>query len=89
MKEILTAAQAAREIGCTAQKVRMRMKLGLWDLGEVIPAKKLGRVYSDEYNVHRRKLEKFLGRPIKEVNPNDLYPIPAPAADVPAAESAD
>lgn len=64
MKEILTAAEAAREIGCTAQKVRVRMQLGLWDLGEVIPAKKLGREYSNEYNVIRVKLEKFLGRPI-------------------------
>ena len=34
MKEILTAAEAAREIGCTPQKVRERMKRGLWDLGE-------------------------------------------------------
>lgn len=66
MKEILTAAEAAREIGCTAQKVRVRMQLGLWDLGEVIPAAKLGREYSNEYNVSRRKLEKFLGRPVGE-----------------------
>lgn len=71
MKEILTAAEAAREIGCSAQKVRVRMQLGLWDLGEVIPAKRLGREYSNEYNVSRWKLEKFLGRPVgEEMNQN-------------------
>ena len=37
MKEIFNAVEAAREIGCTAQKVRERMKRKLWDLGEVIP----------------------------------------------------
>ncbi len=62
MKEILTAAEAAREIGCSPQKVRMRMKLGLWDLGEVIPKEKLERRAMDEYNVSRKKLDKFLGR---------------------------
>lgn len=62
MKEILTAAEAAREIGCTSQKVRERMKRSLWDLGEVIDKDKLGRVEKNEYNIHRHKLEKFIGR---------------------------
>lgn len=62
MKEILTAAEAAREIGCTPQKVRERMKRGLWDLGDVIDKNKLGRVEKNEYNIHRLKLEKFIGR---------------------------
>lgn len=62
MKEILTAAEAAREIGCTPQKVRERMKRGLWDLGEVIDRDKLGRAEKNEYNIHRHKLEKFIGR---------------------------
>lgn len=62
MKEILTANEAAREIGCTSQKVRERMKRGLWDLGEVIDKNKLGRVEKNEYNIHRHKLEKFIGR---------------------------
>ena len=62
MKEILTAAEAAREIGCTPQKVRERMKRGLWDLGEVIDKDRLGRVEKSECNIHRHKLEKFIGR---------------------------
>ena len=60
MKEILTANEAAREIGCTSQKVRERMKRGMWDLGEVV--EKLGRSTKNEYNIHRHKLEKFIGR---------------------------
>lgn len=65
-KEILTAAEAAREIGCTAQKVRERMKRGLWDLGEVIPKGKLGNKEKNEYNIHRKKLERFLGQPLND-----------------------
>lgn len=65
-KEILTAAEAAREIGCTPQKVRERMKRRLWDLGEVIPRAKLGNKEKNEYNIHRHKLERFLGRPLQD-----------------------
>ena len=65
MKELLTAEEAAREIGCTGQKVRERMKRGLWDLGEVINKDKLGRSGKNEYNIHRYKLERFLGRPLR------------------------
>lgn len=62
MREILTASEAAREIGCTSQKVRERMKRGMWDLGEVIEKEKLGRNAKNEYNIYRHKLEKFIGR---------------------------
>ena len=62
MREILTASEAAREIGCTPQKVRERMKRGMWDLGEVIKKEKLGRNAKNEYNIYRHKLEKFTGR---------------------------
>lgn len=64
MKELLTAEEAAREIGCTGQKVRERMKRGLWDLGEVIEGEKLGRA-CNEYNIHRYKLERFIGRTLQ------------------------
>ena len=37
MKEILTANEAAREIGCTSQKGRERMKRGMWDLLKLTP----------------------------------------------------
>ncbi len=64
VKEIFNAVEAAREIGCTAQKVRERMKRKLWDLGEVIPKEALGNGEKNEYNIFRYKLERFLGHPV-------------------------
>lgn len=64
MKELFNAVEASREIGCTAQKVRERMKRKLWDLGEVIPKEALGNDEKNEYNIFRYKLERFLGHPV-------------------------
>ncbi len=64
VKELFNAVEAAREIGCTAQKVRERMKRKLWDLGEVIPKEALGNDEKNEYNIFRYKLERFLGHPV-------------------------
>ena len=64
VKELFNTVEAAREIGCTAQKVRERMKRKLWDLGEVIPKEALGNGEKNEYNIFRYKLEKFLGHPV-------------------------
>ena len=64
VKELFNAVEAAREIGCTAQKVRERMKRKLWDLGEVIPKEALGNGEKNEYNIFRYKLERFLGHPV-------------------------
>lgn len=58
-KEIISAREAAKIIGCGEQKVREHMKLGIWKIGEYIPAKKLGNKKA-EYNVYRRKLMKKL-----------------------------
>lgn len=60
MREITTAPQAARIIGCRPQKVRERMKRGMWDLGNYIPPGKDRR--TADYDVLRWKLEKFIGR---------------------------
>lgn len=34
-KNIISAAEAARMLGCPAQKVRERMKRGIWKIGVV------------------------------------------------------
>ena len=68
MKEIFNAKEAAHYIGCGAQKVRERMKRGLWDLGEVIPNGKLGNKEKCEYNIYRYKLERHIGRKLDEVD---------------------
>lgn len=65
MKEILSAEEAAREIGCPAQKVRIRMQRKLWDLGIAIPPSKNGSK-EWQYDVKRKKLEEFLGRKLKD-----------------------
>lgn len=43
------------------------MKRNIWDLGEVIPKKKTGNKYKTEYNISRLKLEKFIGKPLEEI----------------------
>lgn len=65
MKDILTAAVAAKIIGCREQKVRMRMRRKLWDLGRVYPPEKTG-ITIWTYEINRTKLEEFLGRSITE-----------------------
>jgi hypothetical protein len=71
VKEIFNAKEAAYYIGCSAQKVRERMKRKLWDLGEVIPKSKLGNKEKCEYNIYRYKLEKHIGRKLEEVDTNE------------------
>lgn len=61
MKTILTAEEAAKEIGCRPEKVRMRMQQRLWDLGRAIPPHKTGKkVWT--YEIMRNKLDAFLGK---------------------------
>lgn len=60
MKEVTKVPQAAIIIGCPQQKVRERMKRGIWDLGDYIPPGK-GRRIAD-YDIFKHKLEKFIGR---------------------------
>ena len=59
--EILKPHEAAKEIGCSIQCVRMKMQSGDWDLGIVTSPKQSGKQkYS--YDIQRWKLDKFLGR---------------------------
>ncbi len=51
---------AAREIGCTPQFLRLRMQAGDWDLGSYVRPGKGGR--HGAYYVFRDKLDRFLGK---------------------------
>lgn len=47
-RKIVTAAEAARQIGCCSQMVRERMKNGEWPIGTV-PRKKNGHYIVYQY----------------------------------------
>ncbi len=59
--EMLTPQEAAQEIGCSPQCVRIKMQKGLWDIGIAISPKRSGKQHW-EYNIFRRKLDRFLGK---------------------------
>ena len=66
MREILSAAQAARVIGCAPQMVRERIKRGIWTFGSVVTAKQSGNVQSS-YEIKKRDLADWLGISVDEV----------------------
>ena len=66
MREILSAAQAARVIGCAPQMVRERIKRGIWTFGSVVTAKQSGNVQSS-YEIQKRDLADWLGISVEEV----------------------
>lgn len=55
----VSVTDAAREIGCAPQFLRLRMQAGDWDLGSYV-AGKAGR--HANYYVFRDKLDRFLGK---------------------------
>ena len=59
-KELISAKEAARIIGCDPQALRQRIKLGIWKFGERIPKEKTG-LKCDTYLISRRKLYRYLG----------------------------
>lgn len=59
-KNIISAAEAARMLGCPAQKVRERMKRGIWKIGVV---RKNGSNYT--YDVSVQKLDALLKGEVK------------------------
>lgn len=66
MREILSAAQTARVIGCAPQMVRERIKRGIWTFGSVVTAKQSGNVQSS-YEIKKRDLADWLGISVDEV----------------------
>ena len=66
MREILSAAQTARVIGCAPQMVRERIKRGIWTFGSVVTAKQSGNVQSS-YEIKKRDLADWLGLSVEEV----------------------
>lgn len=66
MKDILTAAQAARVIGCTEQRVRERIKRNIWTFGKVVDAK-ANNATRRSYEIKITELAAFLGITREEV----------------------
>ena len=68
MKYILTANQTARVIGCGPQRVRERIKRGIWTFGSVVTRKESGNAQKNTYEINKHKLADFLGIPVEEVD---------------------
>lgn len=66
MYEILNAAQTARVIGCAPQKVRERIKRGIWTFGSVVTAKQSGNT-ENSYEINKWALSEWLRIPVEEV----------------------
>lgn len=68
MKDIPTANQTARVIGCGPQRVRERIKRGIWTSGSVVTRKESGNAQKNTYEINKHKLADFLGIPVEEVD---------------------
>lgn len=68
MNDILTAAQAAGVIGCNPQKVRERMKRGIWKIGVVIPPDQSSGEKKTAYEISKYKLAKLLDIDVHEID---------------------
>lgn len=60
IKQRVSVEQAAKELGCSPQEVRLNMQDGTWELGEVIPPVKGKKRW--KYYVYREKLDLHLGK---------------------------
>ena len=59
MRDVLNAVQAAKVIGCGPQKVRERIKRGIWTWGRVVTAKEAGNLHNG-YEVNLQELADWL-----------------------------
>lgn len=59
MRDVLNAVQAAKVIGCGPQKVRERIKRGIWTWGTVVTAKEAGNL-NNGYEVNLQELADWL-----------------------------
>lgn len=64
MKEIISAAEAARILNCRPQKVRERIKAGRWTFGKAIPSAKPGGQMT--YDIYARRMYQFFGIDLTE-----------------------
>lgn len=60
-KEIISAREAAEILGIRPEKVRQRIRAGIWTFGVCIPGKKTGRK-RDDFDIYTRKLNEFIER---------------------------
>lgn len=67
MQDILTANQTARVIGCGPQRVRERIKRGIWTFGTVVTGKESGNS-QNTYEINKYKLAEWLGVSTEEVD---------------------
>ena len=67
MYDILNAAQTARVIGCGPQKVRERIKRGIWTFGVAIPPKQSGNT-ENSYEINKVALAEWLRISVEEVD---------------------
>lgn len=65
--EVFRPPQAAKILGkgTTPQKVRMRMRTGMWPIGDVIPKEKTGNK-QDGFDIYRVRFENFFGIKLTE-----------------------
>lgn len=67
MYDILNAAQTARAIGCGQQRVRERIKRGIWTFGVAIPPKQSGNI-ANSYEINKVALAEWLRISVEEVD---------------------
>lgn len=67
MKDVLNALQTARVIGCAPQKVRERIKRGIWTFGSVVTAKDAGTQFN-AYEINKTQLADWLHIDVAEVD---------------------
>lgn len=67
MQDILNATQTAKVIGCGSQRVRERIKRGIWSFGTVVKAKQAGK-RQDSYEINKQALADWLKIPVEEVD---------------------
>lgn len=61
-KNMISASEAARILGCSPQMVRERIKRGIWKFGEYIPKEKSGNGTKATYCIYRSKLYRHMGK---------------------------
>lgn len=66
MYDFIDATTAARVMGCNPQKVRERVKRGIWKIGRAVTGKEAGQKLN-AYEISKKKLAAFL-----EITPEEL-----------------